>query len=223
MTDPVKALGENRVVAVLRAPTVTRFAAIVETLYEAGLRSVEVTMTSAGAAAEILRLRTHGPADLIIGAGTVRTADRAREACAHGAQFLVSQVTNEAVHRIAQEESVAHVPGALTPNEIVRGWDLGVPAVKVSPIGPLGGLNYLRELRGPLPDVALIPTGGVAPGDVPKYLAEGAAAVGVSGALLLDAFDAHGDLRALGSRARAMMAAIKDSEATFNTKAEETL
>lgn len=223
MTEPVKALGGNRVVAVLRAPTTTRFAAIVETLYEAGLRAVEVTMTSAGAAAEISRLRAHGPADLLVGAGTVRTADRAREACAHGAQFLVSQVTSVAVHRIAQEAGVAHVPGALTPNEIVRAWELGVPAVKVSPIGPLGGLAYLRELRGPLPDVALFPTGGVCPRDVAGYLAEGAAVVGVSGAFLQDAFDAHGDLRALASRTRTLMKAIEDAGSTFKTKSQETV
>lgn len=223
MTEPVKALGDNRVVAVLRAPTTVRFAAIVETLYEAGLRAVELTMTSTGAATEISRLRTQGPDDLLVGAGTVRTADRAREACEHGAQFLVSQVTSAAVHHIAQEAHVAHIPGALTPNEIVRAWELGVPAVKVSPIGPLGGLDYLRELRGPLPDVALFPTGGVCPRDVAAYLAEGAAVVGVSGAFLQDAFDTNSDLHALGTRARSLMTAIEDAGTMINTKTKETI
>lgn len=221
MTEPVRALGGNRVVAVLRAPTTTRFAAIVEILYEAGFRAVEVTMTSTGAAGEIARLRAEGPTDLFVGAGTVRTVERAYEACEHGAQFLVSQITSAEVHDVARQAKVAHIPGALTPNEIVRAWELGVPAVKVSPIGPLGGLDYLRELRGPLPDVALFPTGGVSPRDVATYLCEGAAVVGVSGAFLQDAFDVRGDLRALGVRARTLVTSVEDAGASFTVNKEE--
>ena len=106
-----------------------------------------------------------------------------------------------------QEQQIAFIPGALTPTEVVTAWNAGVPAVKVSPIGPLGGVSYLRELRGPLPDVALMPTGGVTLEAAAHYLDAGAIAVGVSGALLADAL-LGGDLTALSARAEQLMSSV---------------
>ena len=107
----------------------------------------------------------------------------------------------------AADVGLSYVPGALTPTEIVSAWNTGVPAVKVSPIGPLGGVDYLRELRGPLPDVALMPTGGVTLEDAAEYLALGAVAVGVSGALFADAL-LGGDLAALRQRADRLVSSV---------------
>ena len=95
----------------------------------------------------------------------------------------------------------------MTPTEVVTAWSAGVPAVKVSPIGPLGGVSYLKELRGPLPDVAMMPTGGVTLATAADYLEAGAAAVGVSGALLGSVL-LDGDLTCLPGRAQQLMSSV---------------
>ena len=100
-------------------------------------------------------------------------------------EFAVSQIFLPELAAAAREQQIPFVPGALTPTEVVTAWNAGVPAVKVSPIGPLGGVSYLNELRGPLPDVAIMPTAQASPGwSGADYLDAGAVAVGVSGALL---------------------------------------
>ena len=99
------------------------------------------------------------------------------------------------------------MPGALTPTEVISAWNTGVPAVKVSPIGSVGGVSYLDELRGPMPDVSIMPTGGVTLQAAAKYLDAGAIAVGVSGALLGDAL-LGGDLDALKVRALQLVSSV---------------
>ena len=132
------------------------------------------------------------------------TFARPREA---GAQFAVSQIFRPELVATARAEQIPFIPGALTPTEVVTAWTAGVPAVKVSPIGPVGGVSYLNELRGPLPDVAMMPTGGVTLENAAHYLAAGAVAVGVSGALLADSL-LGGDLTGLSARGEQLMASV---------------
>ena len=198
-------VAEKPVVAVLRAATTERFAAAADVLAEAGLPAVEVTLSTAGAFECIAALRARYGSDLAVGAGTIRGPEDATAAIAAGAQFVVSQVTHSSVAEVARTAQVSYVPGALTPNEIVTAWELGVEAVKVSPVGPLGGPSYIRELHGPMPDVPLVPTGGVEIADVPEYFAAGATVVGVSARLVQDALAHGGDLAALGARAEQLM------------------
>lgn len=193
------------VVAVLRAATTERFPAAVDVLAEAGLPAVEVTLSTSGALECIASLRARYGVNLAIGAGTIRGSEDAATAIAAGAQFVVSQVMHGAVAEVARAAGVSYIPGALTPNEILTAWELGVEAVKVSPVGPLGGPRYIRELHGPMPDVPLVPTGGVEIADVPEYFAAGAAVVGVSARLMQDALTAGGDLTVLGARAEQLM------------------
>ncbi|WP_405064437.1 bifunctional 4-hydroxy-2-oxoglutarate aldolase/2-dehydro-3-deoxy-phosphogluconate aldolase [Kribbella sp. NBC_01505] len=188
-------------IAVLRAPDAGRFVEVSLILVDAGIPAVEFTLTSAGALDAIRHAKKVLPADVLIGAGTVRTAEQVRQAVDAGASFLVSQVTDPDVIEAAHELGVPFVPGALTPNEIVRAWRYGVQAVKVSPIGPVGGIGYLAELVGPLPDIPLVPTGGVLVDEAGAYLAAGAAVVGLSRDLTRDALLPGGDLAALAERA----------------------
>jgi 2-dehydro-3-deoxyphosphogluconate aldolase/(4S)-4-hydroxy-2-oxoglutarate aldolase len=194
------------VVAVLRAPTAEHFVTASTALWEAGIRCFEFTLTSAGALEALTRLRSAVP-EAVVGIGTVRTPDQLRAAREAGAQFAVSQIFLAELVEAARSLSLPFVPGALTPTEVVTAWTAGVPAVKVSPIGPLGGVRYLQELRGPLPDVPLMPTGGVTLDAVADYLRAGAVAVGVSGALFEDAL-LGGDLTALRRRADRLMATL---------------
>jgi len=194
-------------VAVMRAPDADHFVPASEVLAEAGLTVFEYTLTTAGALAALQTAREALPG-AVLGVGTVRTADDLRAAVDAGADFAVSQVFLPELVQTAADLGLCYIPGALTPTEIVSAWNSGVPAVKVSPIGPLGGQDYLRELRGPLPDVALMPTGGVTLEAAAGYLELGAVAVGVSGALFADAL-LGGDLTALRQRADRLVSSVR--------------
>jgi len=172
----------------------------------AGVRCYEYTLTTEGALDAMVELRKVLP-EALVGVGTVRTVDHLRAASDAGAEFAVSQVFLPELVAAAREQPIDFVPGALTPTEVLTAWNAGVPAVKVSPIGPLGGVHYLTELRGPLPDVAIMPTGGVTLDAAADYLDAGAVAVGVSGALLEDAL-IGGDLAALSARAEQLMSSV---------------
>lgn len=200
------ALPSGAVVAVMRAPDARHFVPSSQVLHEAGLDVFEYTMTTTGALEALSAAREAMPG-AVLGVGTVRTPDDLRRAAEAGAHFAVSQVFLPRLVEAAVALGLSYVPGALTPTEIVSAWETGVPAVKVSPIGPLGGLDYLRELRGPLPDVALMPTGGVTLEAAPEYLRLGAVAVGVSGALFGDTLTS-GDLDGLRGRAAHLVASI---------------
>jgi 2-dehydro-3-deoxyphosphogluconate aldolase/(4S)-4-hydroxy-2-oxoglutarate aldolase len=196
-----EALQARPMVAVLRAPDADRFIEVSSVLIEAGIPAVEFTLTSAGVLDALRQAREQLPAGILVGAGTVRTVEQAHRAIDAGASFLVSQVTDPAVIEASHSCGVPFVPGALTPNEIVRAWDYGVQAVKVSPVGPVGGVAYIAELVGPLPDIPLMPTGRVRIDEAGDYLAAGAAFVGVSRDLTRDALLPGGDLAGLAERA----------------------
>ena len=199
-------LPPRTVVAVFRAPTAEHFVAVSEVLWNAGVRCFEYTLTTEGALDALVELRKLLP-EALGGVGTVRTVDQLRAARDAGAEFTVSQIFLPELAAAARKEQIAFIPGALTPTEVVTAWNAGVPAVKVSPIGPLGGVSYLKELRGPLPDVALMPTGGVTLEAAAHYLDAGAVAVGVSGALLGDVL-LGGDLADLSARAEQLMSSV---------------
>jgi 2-dehydro-3-deoxyphosphogluconate aldolase / (4S)-4-hydroxy-2-oxoglutarate aldolase len=205
-------LPPRAVVAVFRAPTAAHFVPASQVLWDAGIRCFEYTLTTVGALHALVVLRKTLP-DALVGVGTVRTADHLRAAADAGAEFAVSQIFLPELANAAREQQIAFVPGALTPTEVVTAWNAGVPAVKVSPIGPLGGVNYLNELRGPLPDVAIMPTGGVTVEAAAQYLDAGAVAVGVSSALLADVL-LGGDLGALKDRAELLMSSVSKSGPT---------
>ena len=206
-TNPLPSpLPPRAVVAVFRAPTAEHFVPVSEVLWDAGVRFFEYTLTTEGALDALVELRKVQP-EALVGVGTVRTIDHLRAAGEAGAEFAVSQIYLPELAAAAREQQIPFIPGALTPTEVVTAWTAGVPAVKVSPIGPLGGVTYLKELRGPLPDVAMMPTGGVTLEAAAHYLDAGAVAVGVSGALLEDVLLSV-DRAALSARAEQLMSSV---------------
>ncbi|GMA23679.1 2-keto-3-deoxy-phosphogluconate aldolase [Luteimicrobium album] len=148
----------------------------------AGLGALEVSLVTPGALRIIEALRSAAPYALV-GAGTVTNETDARSAIDAGAQFVVSPAVDVGVLSLAAREDVPAVPGAMTPTEIVTATTHGARVVKLFPAGTLG-TRYLRELRGPLPHVALVPTGGIALDDVPAWWKAGAVGCGLGGALL---------------------------------------
>jgi 2-dehydro-3-deoxyphosphogluconate aldolase/(4S)-4-hydroxy-2-oxoglutarate aldolase len=207
---PPLPLPPRAVVAVLRAPTAKHFVAACEVLREAGITCFEYTLTTEGALEALVETRAALP-DAVVGLGTVRTPQQLATAAEIGAAFAVSQVFLPELVDAAHAHRIPYVPGTLTPTEVVSAWNSGVPVVKVSPIGPVGGVAYLTELRLPLPDVAIMPTGGVTLEAAGEYLDAGAVAVGVSGALFEDAL-LGGDLDALKHRALQLFSSVWRTE-----------
>lgn len=196
------ALASCRAIAILRAPGAARFDAILDVLSEAGIKAMELTFTTPGVLDAIAAYVARKPADVAVGAGTVMTAEQARQAVDAGATYLISPSVTLDVIAEANRLGVPVIPGALTPTEIWQAHSAGATMVKVFPCGSLGGPSYLSAVRGPLPDVSLVPTGGVAIEAVPEYLAAGAAAVGLGSPLQGDSAAPDGDLAALARRAR---------------------
>lgn len=173
--------------AILRAPDASRFAAVSRALLDADVRLLEYTLTTRHAVDEVARARTKFQDDAIVGVGTVLTVQQVDASVAAGAQFIVSPVAKPDVIARAIHLGVPVFPGALTPSEILTAWELGATAVKISPVSAVGGVGYLSAVKSFLPEIALMPTGGIQLGDIPAYLDAGAIAVGLSGAELKQA------------------------------------
>lgn len=196
-------LPPKAVVAVLRAPSAEHFVSASRVLWDAGVTCFEYTLTTEGVWSAIDDARIELP-DATIGIGSVRTCDDLARGARAEVPFAVSQVFFPDLVAEAAALGIPYVPGTLTPTEVLGAWRTGVPAVKVSPIGPLGGVDYLTELRAPMPDVAIMPTGGVTLDAAHAYLDAGAVAVGVSAALFGSSL-VDGELAPLAARARRLM------------------
>ncbi len=202
MAEFLDRLQAERLVAIVRAPEADDAVRVGRTLLDAGIRLIEVTLTTSDAFTAIDTLRNIAPDDAMVGAGTVLTTIQSRNAVEAGAQFLVTPAFTEAV-------SGAEVPvlaGAYTATEAYSAMAAGATAVKLFPASA-GGPAYLKALRDPFPTMPLVPVGGVTLELVPAYLVAGAVAVGVGGPLTGDAVRG-GSLEALADRARAFLDTI---------------
>lgn len=186
--DVAGAIRRHRLIVVLRrVEPQTRLLALADELIDAGARTFEVTLDSASGADDLAALRSHlarradGP--FLVGAGTVLDSKHLDAARRAGADFAVAPILDVDLVRAAAEHGLPFIPGALTPTEISVAWAAGATFVKLFPASAVGPA-LIRELRGPLPEVALIPTGGVDATNAAAYLAAGAAAVGIGGAIL---------------------------------------
>lgn len=171
------------IVPVVRASSAdeARFAALA--VAEGGIPIVEITMTVPGAVGLIASLVRQAPG-VLVGAGTVLDAETARQCLDAGAQFLVSPGFDADTVKLANKEHVMVIAGALTPTEVISAWKAGADLVKIFPCAQVGGPSYIKALKGPLPQIPLMPTGGVNLNTVKDFLSAGAAALGVGGELI---------------------------------------
>jgi 2-dehydro-3-deoxyphosphogluconate aldolase/(4S)-4-hydroxy-2-oxoglutarate aldolase len=179
--ERVRALG---VIPVVRAQSGAEALQLVDALRAGGIDVIELTMTVPGAV-EIIRDLTRAQPNAVIGAGTVLDAETARACILAGAKFVVSPATDEPTIALCRTYGVPMIAGALTPTEVVRAWRAGSDMVKVFPCGAVGGSSYLKALKAPLPQIELVPTGGVSLETAADFIAAGASAVG-AGADLVD-------------------------------------
>lgn len=178
--ETLRRIEQHRLIMVVRAPSKADAGRAIRAAREGGVRIVEVTFTVPDAIGLIEDLVADP--DLIVGAGTVRTTEQARQAIEAGAQFLVSPGLVEAMIPLAAEAGVLMIPGILTPSEAMRAAELGSPAIKLFPAGSVGP-DYLSALLAPLPELKVIPSGGVSPSNAGAWIETGAVAVGMAGRL----------------------------------------
>jgi 2-dehydro-3-deoxyphosphogluconate aldolase/(4S)-4-hydroxy-2-oxoglutarate aldolase len=200
---------EVGLVPVLRLPSAELVIRAVEVLLAAGVSICEVTMTVPGAIGVIAKLVDRFGDRAIIGAGTVLSADDARACIDAGSQFVVSPGLDLATIAAAHDRDIAVLPGALTPTEVITAWKAGAEMVKIFPCSAVGGAKYLRALKGPLPQVKMLPTGGVGPSSAHEYIAAGAAALGMGSELVDRGMLEAGRDAELVDRARQLLAAIR--------------
>ena len=175
---------EVGLVPVLRADSEEEALEIAYALEAGGVTVLEVTMTVPGAVDAIRRLANEAGDRILVGAGTVLDPETARACVLAGAQFIVSPSLNVKTIEICRRYSIAVFPGGLTPTEIVTAWEAGADAVKVFPCSAVGGAKYLKAIKAPLPQIELIPTGGVSLATAAEFLEAGAIALGVGGDLV---------------------------------------
>jgi len=211
-SEVLKSLRETGLVPVLRAESVDKALALAEAIAAGGVNVLEVTMTVPGAIQVMRKLAEQRP-DILVGAGTVLDAETARMCILEGAQFVVSPALNLQTIEMCHRYSIAVLPGALTPTEVVTAWQAGADVVKVFPVSALGGAKYLTALKGPLPQVDLIPTGGVSLATAADFLAAGAFALGVGSDLVDTKAMAAGKSEVVTESARKYLAIVKEHRA----------
>ena len=184
-TEVLQRIRATGLIPVVRAESADLAMRAVEAIKAGGVDVLEVTMTVPGAIDVIAKLAATFGAEVVIGAGTVLDPDTANKCVQAGAQFIVSPVLKEETIAFCRRNDVAVFPGALTPTEVVRAWNAGADAVKVFPASAVGGASYLKALKAPLPQIELVPTGGVSLKTAADFIKAGAMALGV-GADLVD-------------------------------------
>lgn len=207
--DAVPRIERERVVAVIRLADPEKLRAVVDALAAGGVRVFEVTMTVPRAIELIAQLTRALPPELLVGAGTVTDAETAGRAIDAGARFIVGPVFRREVIDACHERHVPAMPGCFTPTEILDAWEAGADIVKVFPSTSLGP-TFIKDVRAPLPQLKLMPTGGVTIDNAADWLRAGAAAVGIGSALVDAAAVKAGDFAALTKRAERLIADISE-------------
>jgi len=203
-------------IPVLRAKSAAQGHAVVEAMIAGGVTVVEVTMTVPGAIHLLKELKKEYGSTLLLGCGTVTTAEQASETIDAGAEFVVSPSLHPQVIAITKKLGKISIPGALTPTEAITAWDAGADYVKIFPCSAVGGASYLKALLAPFPQLKLIPTGGVTLQTAESFLRAGARALGIGSDLVnLAAVDA-GHPEAITESARAYLKVFEDFRRAAN-------
>jgi 2-dehydro-3-deoxyphosphogluconate aldolase/(4S)-4-hydroxy-2-oxoglutarate aldolase len=172
------------IVPVVRTTSAESAIKAIEAIYRGGVRSAEITMTVPGAIKALEKIADQFGDKIMLGAGTVLDPETARVCMLAGAQFFVTPSLNVATIEIAKRYSKVVCPGALTPTEVVTAWQAGADVVKIFPANAVGGPKYIKALKGPLPHIEMVPTGGVNLETAGEFLKAGACAVAVGGELV---------------------------------------
>jgi 2-dehydro-3-deoxyphosphogluconate aldolase/(4S)-4-hydroxy-2-oxoglutarate aldolase len=210
VTRRIKEIG---IIPVVRAATVEEATRAVEAIHAGGIPIAEITLTVPNAVTVIRHLTREYGNEVLIGAGTVTTAQEAEACLAAGAEFIVSPGLSVPVLAVTQAAGKLAIPGALTPTELMTARANGAKLIKIFPCGSVGGAKYLKSLRGPFPDAALIPTGGVNAANAAEFIAARAYALGVGAELVNAAALRDGNLAVITEAARELVQAVAAARA----------
>ena len=201
-------ISEVGIVPIVRTSSAEGAIEAVEAIYNGGIRAAEITMTVPGAIHALEKLADRFGGKIILGAGTVLDPETARACMLAGAEFFVTPSLRLATIEMAKRYSKVICPGALTPTEVLTAWEAGADAVKIFPCGNVGGPKYIKALKGPFPQIEMIPTGGVNLETTGDFLKAGACAVAVGGELVDAKSVKEGRFDIIENRARQYLAAI---------------
>ncbi|TEU12421.1 MAG: bifunctional 4-hydroxy-2-oxoglutarate aldolase/2-dehydro-3-deoxy-phosphogluconate aldolase [Anaerolineales bacterium] len=199
--EMMELIQKTGVIAIMRAKSSDQLLAAADAIKAGGVQVIEVTMTTPGALDVIRQATERYGADVLFGVGSVLDPESARAAILAGAQFVVSPTLNLKTIELCHRYSIPVVPGAYTPTEILTAWEAGADMVKVFPAS-VGGPAYFKAIKAPLPQVKLVPVGGVNLDTTADFIRAGADAVGVGSALVSQKLLEAGDFAALTERAR---------------------
>jgi 2-dehydro-3-deoxyphosphogluconate aldolase/(4S)-4-hydroxy-2-oxoglutarate aldolase len=212
----LKRIEEVGVIPVVRVASAEEAIAAAELIREGGIAILEITLTVPGAIAVIGKLSKRYGDEVLVGAGTVLGAEAARGCIGAGAQFIVSPALNIATIELCKRQRIAVFPGALTPTEVVSAWQAGADAVKVFPCSAVGGPSYLRALKAPLPQVNLVPTGGVSLASAKDFITAGAWALGVGADLVNTKAINSGERESVVAAARSYVTAVREARRSMS-------
>ncbi len=204
---------EVGVVPIIRTSSAESAILAIEAVYRGGIRSAEITMTVPGAVKALEKLADKFGDSMILGAGTVLDPETCRACILAGAQFIVTPALNPATIALSRRYSKPIFPGALTPTEVVAAWEAGADAVKIFPASAMGGAKYIKALKGPLPQIDMIPTGGVNLDTAADFLKAGACAVAVGSELIDAATIKAGKYEVFEERAKQYLEVVQKARA----------
>ncbi|MGD9856169.1 MAG: bifunctional 4-hydroxy-2-oxoglutarate aldolase/2-dehydro-3-deoxy-phosphogluconate aldolase [Planctomycetaceae bacterium] len=199
---------DGGLVAIIRAPSGEQLVDVAEALLEGGIDVIEVTFTVPGVLEILSRVRDALGDRILLGAGTVLDTESARAAMLAGAEFIVTPTVNTAVIDLCNRYDKVVMPGGFTPTEVLTAWEAGADVVKVFP-AEIGGPNHLKALKGPFPQIRLLPTGGVNLDTLGDFVRAGACAVGLGSALVEKDALARGDMTRIRDLARQYVECMK--------------
>jgi 2-dehydro-3-deoxyphosphogluconate aldolase/(4S)-4-hydroxy-2-oxoglutarate aldolase len=200
---------DGGVIPVIRARSAEEALKIVEAIRKGGVNTIEITMTVPGAIGVMESLAKEAGDEILLGAGSVLDPETARASILAGAEFIVGPCLNPELVRLCKRYSKIVIPGAMTPTEIVRAWEMGADVVKVFPAGQLGGPSYIKAVKAPLPQVLLNPTGGVNLDNAGEFIEAGASVISVGSALVDKKAVAEGKFEVIARKAEQLLEKIK--------------
>ena len=209
MNEVLARLHEEGVVPVIRVSSAQDAFDVAKAIKDGGVSVLEITMSVPGAMDVIKEVSAKFGREVLLGAGTILDAETARMALLQGAQFLVTPTLNLDVIKMCKRYSAVIIPGALTPTEILTAWEAGADMVKVCPAAQIGGPAYLKAVLAPLPQISLVPTGGVNLQNAGEFIKAGAAAIGVGGEMVDKKAVARKEFSVITENARKFLAEVK--------------
>lgn len=201
----VQHITQHKLVAIIRGVAPDQIMDVTKALYEGGIRTLEVTTNTTGVFESIEKIRNEYGDEIVVGAGTVLDAETTRMAITAGAQFIVSPTVDLDTITLTKRYGLVSIPGAMTPTEVLKAYETGGDIIKVFPATTLGP-RYLKDIKGPLPHIPLMPTGGVNEENIKDYFDAGAVAAGLGGTFVKSS---ENDLQSVTDKAKQLIEKIR--------------